>query len=102
MVEVPPLLLTALRYVAAVLPAIFFVRRPDVRLASLIGYGFAIGVVQFGLLFVAIKLGLPAGLASLIQLQVFFTMGLAALFLAERPGPSFSLAGLSLPSSASA
>lgn len=91
--DVPPLLLTALRYVAAVLPAIFFVRRPNVRLGSLLGYGFAIGVVQFGLLFLAIGLGLPAGLASLlIQLQVFFTIGLAALFLGERPG-AFQLGG---------
>ncbi|MBI4921745.1 MAG: EamA family transporter [Devosia nanyangense] len=84
--EVPPLLLTSLRYVVAVLPAIFFVRRPQVALALLVGYGFAVGVGQFGLLFAAIKFGMPAGLASLvIQLQAFFTIGLAVLFLGERP-----------------
>ncbi len=49
------------------------------------GYGVAIGVVQFGLLFLAIKLGMPAGLSSLvIQLQVFFTVGLAVAFLGDR------------------
>lgn len=84
--EVPPLLLTALRYVVAALPAAFFVKRPHVALGILVGYGFAVGVGQFGLLFAAIKFGMPAGLASLvIQLQVFFTIGLAVLFLAERP-----------------
>ena len=84
--EVPPLLLTALRYVVAVLPAIFFIKRPQVGLWLLIGYGVAVGVGQFGLLFSAIKLGMPAGLASLvIQLQVFFTIALAVLLLGERP-----------------
>jgi O-acetylserine/cysteine efflux transporter len=49
------------------------------------GYGLAIGVAQFGLLFLAIKLGMPAGLSSLvIQLQVFFTIGLAIAFLGDR------------------
>lgn len=85
--EVAPLLLTALRYVFAALPAVFFVKRPAVGWPLLIGYGLAIGVGQFGLLFVAIKLGMPAGLSSLvIQLQVFFTIFLAFAFFGERPG----------------
>jgi len=84
--EVPPLLLTALRYVVAAFPAVFFIRRPKVALGILIGYGLAVGVGQFGLLFAAIKFGMPAGLASLvIQLQAFFTIGLAVAFLGERP-----------------
>jgi O-acetylserine/cysteine efflux transporter len=86
--EIPPLLLTALRYVVAALPAVFFIRRPKVALGILIAYGFAVGVGQFSLLFTAIKLGMPAGLSSLVmQLQVFFTIALAVLFLGERPGP---------------
>ena len=52
--EVAPLLLTALRYVFAALPAVFFVKRPAVGWPLLIGYGFAIGVGQFGLLFIAL------------------------------------------------
>src|SRR5205085_1948579 len=80
--EVPPLLLTALRYVVAAIPAVFFIGRPKVALGILVGYGLAVGVGQFGLLFAAIKLGMPAGLASLvIQLQVFFTVALAVLLL---------------------
>lgn len=85
--EVSPLLLTALRYTFAALPAVFFVPRPKVDWRILVGYGLAIGVGQFGLLFVAIKLGMPAGLSSLvIQLQVFFTIFLAFFFFGERPG----------------
>jgi O-acetylserine/cysteine efflux transporter len=84
--EVPPLLLTALRYAVAALPAVFFIKRPKVALGILVAYGFAVGVGQFGLLFSAIKLGMPAGLSSLvIQLQAFFTIALAVLFLKERP-----------------
>ena len=84
--EVSPLLLTALRYVFAAIPAVFFIKRPQVGWRVLVGYGLAIGVGQFGLLFIAIRLGMPAGLASLvIQLQVFFTIFLAFAFFGERP-----------------
>src|SRR5262245_25253120 len=47
-------------------------------------YGFLIGVCQFGLLFLGMKLGMPAGLSSLvIQVQVFFTIGLAVAFMGD-------------------
>ncbi len=86
--EIPPLFLTTLRYICAALPMIFFVKRPKVKISTLLVYGLAIGFAQFGLLFSAIKLGMPAGLASLImQTQAFFTFGLAVLFLGERIGP---------------
>lgn len=84
--DAPPLLLTALRYVFAALPAVLFVKRPAVPLRLLVTYGLLIGVGQFGLLFLAVKLGMPAGLGSLvIQLQVFFTVLLAFVFFGERP-----------------
>jgi O-acetylserine/cysteine efflux transporter len=94
--EVSPLLLTALRYVFAAIPAVFFVKRPQVDWRVLVGYGLAIGVGQFGLLFIAIKLQMPAGLSSLvIQLQVFFTIFLAFAFFSERPhGWQFAGAGI--------
>lgn len=86
--EVPPLFLTAMRYLFSALPLVFFFRRPAVAWKVMILYGFAMGVGQFGLLFPALRLGLPAGLASLLlQIQAFFTMGLAALFIGERIGP---------------
>ena len=84
--EVSPLLLSGLRYVVALIPAIFLVKRPQVSVWLLIAYGLTVGVGQFGFLFSAIKLGMPAGLSSLVlQVQVFFSIGLAVLFLGERP-----------------
>ena len=86
--EVSPYLLTALRYIGCALPAVFFIRRPKVGWPLLIAYGMTVGVLQFSFLFTAIRLGMPAGLASLVmQMQVFFTMGLAVLLLGDRPTP---------------
>ncbi|NEX61554.1 EamA family transporter [Noviherbaspirillum galbum] len=83
----PPLFFTSLRFVFAALPAVFFVARPAVPWRLLAGYAMFQFVVQFSLLFCGIKLGFPPGLASLvIQLQAFFTIGLAVLMLGERPG----------------
>jgi O-acetylserine/cysteine efflux transporter len=83
--EIPPFALAALRFFFAAVPLVFFVRPPRMPLAPIVAYGFAIGVFQFGLLFLGMKLGMPAGLASLvIQLQVFFTIGLAIAFLGDR------------------
>jgi O-acetylserine/cysteine efflux transporter len=84
---VPPFALAALRFFFAALPAVFFIRRPRVRLQALIGYGVAIGICQFGLLFLGMRLGMPAGLSSLvIQTQVFFTMALGAWWMHDRLG----------------
>ena len=83
----PPLLLCALRFFFAALPAVFFIPRPKVPFGNVVAYGFFLGVAQFGLLFAAIALGMPASLASLVmQAQVFFTILFAALFMSERPG----------------
>lgn len=83
--SVPPFALAALRFLFAAVPALFFIPRPAVSWATLVTYGFAIGVFQFGLLFLGMKLGMPAGLSSLvIQVQVFFTIGLAAWWLHDR------------------
>ena len=83
--EVPPFALAALRFFFAAVPLVFFIRRPRMPWLDIAGYGVAIGVVQFGLLFLGIKLGMPAGLSSLvIQLQVFFTIGLGIAFLGDR------------------
>ena len=68
--SVPPFALAALRFLFAAIPMCFFVRRPPLPWRTLIAYGLAIGVCQFGLLFLGMKLGMPAGLSSLlIQLQ---------------------------------
>lgn len=84
----PPLLLAALRFTFAAIPAVFFVARPKTDWRHLAGYGFFLGIAQFGLLFTAIAFGMPASLASLVmQAQVFFTILFAAFLMGERPGP---------------
>ena len=40
--EVPPLMLTALRFALAAVPAVFFIARPKVAWATLMGYGAAL------------------------------------------------------------
>jgi O-acetylserine/cysteine efflux transporter len=92
---VPPLFLCALRFAFAAVPAVFLVRAPQSALASIAGFGFVLGVVKFGMLFTAIALGMPAGLASVVlQMQAFFTILFAAALLGERPGPHQVLGGL--------
>ena len=82
-----PLLLCALRFVAASVPLLLFVRPPrSVGWGLLAAYGLVQGVGQFGLLFTGMKLGMPAGMASVVlQTQAFITMLLAALMLGEKP-----------------
>jgi O-acetylserine/cysteine efflux transporter len=85
--EVPPFMFSALRFFFASIPAVFFIRRPrGVSTSVVIAYGFAIGVVQFGLLFIAIRNGMPVGLASLVvQMHAFFTIFLAWVAMGEVP-----------------
>lgn len=87
--EVSPLLLCALRFMAASLPFLLFVRRPaSLTWGLLAAYGLVQGVGQFGLLFVGMQLGMPAGMASVVlQTQAFITLLMAAALLGERPQP---------------
>ena len=101
--EVPPLLFVAIRFVLVVFPAIFFVRKPDVGWKVIAGVGLFMSAGQFGLLYLGMALGMPAGLASLVlQAQVLLTVLLAARFLGERPskrqlvGVVLGVAGLAL------
>ncbi len=84
--EMPPLLFVAMRFALVVFPCIFFVRKPDVSWKAIIGVGLFMSAGQFGLLYLAMALGMPAGLASLvIQAQVLLTVLLAVGILGERP-----------------
>ncbi|MER5499104.1 MULTISPECIES: EamA family transporter [unclassified Streptomyces] len=83
----PPLLFSALRFLAAALPAVFFVGRPKVAWKWIVGVGLVLGVAKFGLLFIGMDRGMPAGLSSLVlQVQAVFTAIFAAVALGERPG----------------
>jgi O-acetylserine/cysteine efflux transporter len=82
--QMPPLLFATLRFAVVVLPMVFFLPRPAVSWRNLAAYGLLIGVGQFGLLFVAMNGHISPGLASLvIQVQVFFTIGLAMVMAGE-------------------
>lgn len=86
--QLPPLLFAALRFTLAALPMVFFLPRPAASWGNLAAYGLLIGVGQFGLLFIAMNGHISPGLASLvIQVQVFFTIGLAMHFAGERLQP---------------
>jgi O-acetylserine/cysteine efflux transporter len=81
----PPMLLGGLRFTLVAIPAIFFIKRPNLPLRWLIAYGATISLGQFAFLFEAMANGMPAGLASLVlQAQAFFTLIFAALFIGER------------------
>lgn len=83
---VPPLMLCALRFGFAALPAALVIRPPRAPMALVAGFGLALGVGQFGLLMTAIRFGMPAGLSSLlIQVQVPLTVALAWAVQKERP-----------------
>ncbi|MGK5544532.1 EamA family transporter [Streptomyces sp. URMC 127] len=83
----PPLLFSALRFLAAAVPAVLVVGRPHVRWRWIVAVGLVLGVGKFGLLFTGMHLGMPAGLSSLVlQAQAVFTALLATAVLGERLG----------------
>lgn len=99
----PPLLFSALRFFAAAFPAVFFVRRGNVPWSVIFSVGLIFGAGYFGLLFVGMKLGVPAGLSSLlVQIQAAFTAILAAVLLKDPPvavqklGMAVAFAGIGL------
>ncbi|WP_311214176.1 MULTISPECIES: EamA family transporter [unclassified Arthrobacter] len=84
--EVPPLLFVAMRFLLVVFPFILFIRKPDVGWKAIVGVGLFMSAGQFGLLYLGMALGMPAGLASLVlQAQVLFTILLASKVLGEKP-----------------
>ena len=87
-----PFQMGAARYVFAVFPLIFFIKRPNMDVKWLLYYGLFQGVGQFGFLFVGLKLGMTAALASvLMQTQVFFTAIFSFVLLKEKPSRSLQI-----------
>lgn len=81
----PPFLLAAFRFCFIFFPACFFIKPPKIPLSLLVGYGLTTSFGQFALLFYAMKVGMPSGVAAVvIQGQVFFTIILGALFFSEK------------------
>lgn len=80
-----PILLTALRFSFALFPAIFFVRRPSVKMRYLIAYGLTFGVGIWGMMVWSINLGVSAGMAGLLMdMSVVSSLVLGYYLLKER------------------
>lgn len=86
--DLPPLLLCTLRFLFVSLPLAFILPRPAIAWRQLFVYGLTMFGLQFSFMFLGMKLGVSAGLASvMLQLQVFVTLALSAVFLRERITP---------------
>jgi O-acetylserine/cysteine efflux transporter len=82
----PPLLMAAIRFALVLCPAIFFLEKPNVSWGSLALYGASVGTGQFGLLYIAMNGFISPGVASVVmQMQVFFTIAVAAWRTGEKP-----------------
>ena len=82
----PPLLMAAIRFALVLFPAIFFLKKPNVSWGSLALYGICVGTGQFGLLYIAMNGFISPGVASVVmQMQVFFTIVVAAQRTGEKP-----------------
>ena len=83
--ELPPELMTTLRFAIAAVPCLF-VRRPRVPWGALIAISFTLFLGQFLAQSIAIAHGVPVGLTSVIvQSQALFTIALAAILFGELP-----------------
>jgi O-acetylserine/cysteine efflux transporter len=86
LVDFPPLLFAALRFMLASLPFLPFVKPPRTHWKWVVGIGVFLCVGQFGFLYAGMNYGMPAGLSSaVLQTQVFFTVIFAVAFIGERP-----------------
>lgn len=84
--DVPPLVFVALRFLLVIVPAIFFIRPPAIGWRNILAIGAFLSLGQFALLYLALALGMPAGLASLLlQTQVVLSVIVSAIVLRERP-----------------
>jgi len=98
----PPFLLLCARFLLVAFPLILFVPRPGPwKPILLVGLFMSLG--QFSLLYLALQLGMPAGLASLLlQAQVMFGIVISSLVLGEHAsrrqvgGVVVGLAGLAI------
>ena len=81
----PPLLLLALRFVLAALPAFFLPRPKNISWPRMIAIASTLFIGQFSLLFLSMSHGLSAGLAAVVlQAQAFLTMLFAAMAFGEK------------------
>ncbi|MEN8236469.1 MAG: EamA family transporter [Pseudomonadota bacterium] len=84
-VEIPPFLFLTLRFLACSLPLLAFVPRPKIAWKYLLGISVFQWIAHFSLIFIALYLGMPGGLASVVlQSQILFTIVFSCLWLKSR------------------
>lgn len=82
--SVDPFILAGIRFTLCALPALFFIKKPDVPWRYIIGYGLVFGIGLWGLVNLGINAGLSAGIASLLlQFSAFFTILLGSVVFKE-------------------
>lgn len=84
--EIPPLLLTALRFAVVAALVVPFTRRPRGKLWKIALMAFLLGAAHFGLLFLALQRMDAASTAIAVQLTVPFSAVVAAIFYREKLG----------------
>ncbi len=101
--EIPPFLFLTLRFLLCSVPLLLFVPRPKISFKLLLSISLFQWIAHFSLLFLALYLGIPGGIASLIlQSQIIFTMLFSAMWLQSRLHPlqiigiAVSLVGISM------
>lgn len=84
--DVPPLVFLAMRFILVAIPAVFFIRPPAIGWRNILLIGAFLSLGQFTLLYLALALGMPPGLASLLlQTQIVFSVVVSSLLLREHP-----------------
>ena len=84
--SMPPLLFVALRFLLVCFPAVLFVPRPQAPWRLVLAVGTFMSLGQFSLVYLAMHLGMPAGLTPLVlQTQVLLTVLFSSLALREHP-----------------
>ena len=82
--DVHPMTMTLLRFLLTAIPMIFIVKKPDIAMRYVITYGVLFGTGVWGLANLAVFLGTPAGMASLLlQISPFLTVLAAVVVFKE-------------------
>lgn len=80
-----PFVLAGLRFLLCAVPAVFFIRKPDVPMKTVVLYGVIFGVGLWGMVNLGVLLGTSAGVASLVlQFSAFLTSFMGFIFLKEK------------------
>ncbi len=84
--EIPPLMLTTLRFALVAIIIVPFFRPTKEQLASILGLSLIMGVGHFGMLFIGLRGADAATSALMIQLGVPFSTILAAIIFSDKLG----------------